>query len=113
MKKFSIIGFLIVGAASSAIAQDKSSALQVVTFGIKKSASQHVAKVMTAISSVAPMNAIGSSEMQVPVPGKKITYRSNIVSSGVSGVPLSIPESYKQLRPSQIQSRSLTVTITD
>ncbi len=117
MKKQSAsIGFLILVVASSLSAQNRSSASQVVSFGVKSSSARLVAGVLAASMTSSPSAGLKeASELQIPVSQlKKITYRFNGSTTGFSEIPPASRTSPRQRSVASLRgANDLVITITD
>ena len=115
-KQAASIGFLILVVASSLSAQNRSSASQVVSFGVKSSSARLVADVLAAaMTSSSPAGLKETSELQIPVSQpKKITYRFNRSTTGFSELSPASRISPRHLTVASLRSANdLVITITD
>jgi len=115
-KQAASIGFLILAVASSLSAQNRSSASQVVSFGVKSSSARLLAGVLTSSMTSLPLPGLKeTSELQIPVSQlKKITYRFNRSTTGFSELPPASSTSPRHRSVAGLRSASdLVITITD
>lgn len=114
MKKTFFTGLFLVVIGSSLHGQDRSSATQVVTFGVKKSTAQVAAVLANTMSPAPSRHSQELAFTPLPASTKKVTYQfDGELSGGATFSNVSAATSRSPLTSRLVNAREVVVTVTD